>query len=63
LTNKLSIGHLVIQTIEDAFFAVFPAVINSCTEGTSFVKRLKNKRLLFPKKRRKLENNKRMYKA
>ena len=40
-----------------------PAVINSYIEETNFVKRLKNKRLLFPKKRRKLENNKRMYKA
>jgi hypothetical protein len=63
LANKLSIGQLVIQTVEDAFFAVFPTVINSCTEGTNFVKRLKNKRLLFPKKRRKLERKKRMYKA
>jgi len=63
LTNKLSIGQLVIQTFEDTFFAVFPTVINSCTEGTNFVKRLKNKRLLFPKKRRKLESKKRMYKA
>jgi hypothetical protein len=39
LTNKLSIGHLVIQTVEDTFFAVFTAVINSCIEGTNFVKR------------------------
>jgi len=63
LTNKLSIGQLVIQTVEDTFYAVFPAVINNCTEGTNFVKRLKNMRLLFPKKRWKLESKKRMYKA
>ena len=63
MTNKLFVGQLVIQTVGDAFFAVFSAVINSCKEGTNFVKRLKNKRLLFPKKRRKLENKKRMYKA
>jgi len=50
LANKLSLGHLVIQTVEDSFFAVFPAVINSCTEGTNFVKRLKNKNDCLRKK-------------
>jgi len=44
LKDKLHIGHLVIQTVKDTFFAVFPAVINSCTEWTNFVKRLKNKK-------------------
>ena len=50
MTNKLSIGHLVIQTLEDTFFAVFPAAINSCTEGTNFVKRLKDKNDCLRKK-------------
>jgi hypothetical protein len=36
LANKLSIGHLVIQTTGNTHFAFLPAAINSCTEEADF---------------------------
>jgi len=36
LANKLSIGHLVIQTTKNAHFAFLSASINSCIEEADF---------------------------
>ena len=47
---KLFIGHLVIQTIKDAYFDVLMVVIISYIKKRNFIEHLKNKRLLFPKK-------------
>jgi hypothetical protein len=36
LANKLSIGHLVIQTTGNTHFTFLPAAINSCSEEADF---------------------------